>query len=215
MSNTAANTAGMTNSMAMNVSHKPNWIVDTGATNHMASSLELLNKLSVNKLGYNRTVELPNGDETKVTHTGLSSISDGSTISNVLYVPEFKFNLLSVSKLTKELQCSASFFSEFFVLQDLFTGKVKEIGREQNGLYWLLNKDARRSISLAAQDVKNVSTDKINLWHKRLGHTSTSVLHKLFDIELTSIRTQIGDCVVCPCAKQCRLPFQNSSIKSK
>ena len=116
MSNTAANTAGMTSLMAMNVSHKPNWIVDTGATNHMASSLELLNKLSVNKLGYNRTVELPNGDETRVTHTGLSSISDGSTISNVLYVPEFKFNLLSVSKLTKELQCSASFFPDFFVL---------------------------------------------------------------------------------------------------
>uniref|UniRef100_A0A3Q7H6I8 Reverse transcriptase Ty1/copia-type domain-containing protein n=1 Tax=Solanum lycopersicum TaxID=4081 RepID=A0A3Q7H6I8_SOLLC len=76
MSNTAANTAGMTSSMALNVSHKPNWIVDTGATNHMASRLELLNKLSVNKLGYNRTVELPNGDETKVTHTSLSSISD-------------------------------------------------------------------------------------------------------------------------------------------
>uniref|UniRef100_A0A3Q7JDI9 Reverse transcriptase Ty1/copia-type domain-containing protein n=1 Tax=Solanum lycopersicum TaxID=4081 RepID=A0A3Q7JDI9_SOLLC len=65
MPNTAANTAGMTKSLAMNVSHKPNWIVDTGATNHMTSSLELLDKLSVNKLGYNRTVELPNGDETK------------------------------------------------------------------------------------------------------------------------------------------------------
>ena len=116
MPNTAANTAGMTKSLAMNVSHKPNWIVDTGVTNHMASSLELLDKLLVNKLGYNRTVELPNGDETKVTHTSLSSISDGSTISNVLYVPEFKFNLLSVSKLTKELQCSASFFPDFFVL---------------------------------------------------------------------------------------------------
>uniref|UniRef100_A0A3Q7EU06 Reverse transcriptase Ty1/copia-type domain-containing protein n=1 Tax=Solanum lycopersicum TaxID=4081 RepID=A0A3Q7EU06_SOLLC len=84
--------------MAMNVSHKPNWIVDTGATNHMASSLELLNKLSVNKLGYNRTVELPNGDETKVTHTGLSSISD-VTGDSLRIVKETKEKLKQVFKM--------------------------------------------------------------------------------------------------------------------
>lgn len=129
----------------------------------------------VNKLASHRTVQLPDGDETQLTQTCLSSISDGSTISNVLYVPEFKFNLLSVSKLTKELQCFASFFRDFFVLQDLFTRKVKEIGREEKGLYLLLNKDVRSSISVAAQESKSVSTDKINmnLWYKRLGHTST------------------------------------------
>lgn len=72
VSSTTANTAGiMADSMAMTVSHNPTWIINTGATNHMTSNLELLSKLSINKIGNHRTVQLPNRDETQVTHTGL------------------------------------------------------------------------------------------------------------------------------------------------
>ncbi|KAH0677585.1 hypothetical protein KY285_025386 [Solanum tuberosum] len=44
--------------------------------------------------------------------------------------------------------------------QDLSTGKVKEIGKEENWLYWLLSKDARKLISLAAQESNGVSNIK-------------------------------------------------------
>lgn len=53
----------------------------------------------------------------------------------------------------------------------------------------------------------------INLRHKRLEHTSL-VLSKLFPINLDSIKGNISKCIICPCAKLTRLPFQHSSIKS-
>lgn len=52
-------------------------------------------------------------------------------------MPGFKFNLLSVSKITKELSCSVIFYPKFCTFQDLYSGKVMGIGREHEGLYWL------------------------------------------------------------------------------
>jgi len=44
---------------------------------------------------------------------------------------------LSVSQLTKEFQCVATFFPDFCILQDFSSGQVKGIGREDQGLYIL------------------------------------------------------------------------------
>ncbi|OIS99513.1 hypothetical protein A4A49_62565, partial [Nicotiana attenuata] len=101
------------------------WIVDTGATNHMTGDKDLLNNnLLTDNAGQ---VQLPTGDSTAVTHVGSHQLTGGDVLKNVLCVPAFRFNLLSVSKLTKELSCSATFFPTFFVFQDLLSGKVKEI----------------------------------------------------------------------------------------
>ncbi|KAH0692105.1 hypothetical protein KY285_019202 [Solanum tuberosum] len=111
------------------------WIVDSGATDHMVSSNSLLNVgLSVPNPS---RVQLPNGDSDVITQSGNCQLNGGDVVHNVLCVPTFQFNLLSVSKLTRELNCCAIFFPDFFTLQDLFTGKVKEIGTEQDGLYTL------------------------------------------------------------------------------
>ncbi|KAH0680003.1 hypothetical protein KY284_021088 [Solanum tuberosum] len=55
---------------------------------------------------------------------------------------------------------TAGIMADSMAMTDLFTGKVKEIGKEENGLYWLLSKDARRPISLAAQESNGVSNIK-------------------------------------------------------
>ncbi|XP_019251164.1 PREDICTED: uncharacterized protein LOC109230088 [Nicotiana attenuata] len=109
VSTPAANTAGI--SCALMVSNSPQeWIIDTGATNHMVANLKMLNEATIVKSENPKKIFMPNGDISYVTHTGASIISEGNTITNMFYVPSFKFNLLSVSKLTKELQCSAAFF---------------------------------------------------------------------------------------------------------
>ena len=59
------------------------------------------------------------------------------TIKNVLLIPDFKFNLLSVSKLTKDLNCVVSLFPDFVIFQDLYTGQVKGIAKENVSLYHL------------------------------------------------------------------------------
>ncbi|XP_075098537.1 uncharacterized protein LOC142175517 [Nicotiana tabacum] len=170
------------------------WIIDTRATNYMVSDINLLTKTSLTTLTNPRKVLQPNGDVTQVTHIGDSHISDNNVIKEVFYVPQFKFNFLSVSKVTRDSICFASFYPDFCVFQDLFSGRVREIARI---------KSHRRN-----------STIDVSLWHKRLRHVSSIVLKKLFPAKLANITEIINKFTVCPCAKQTRLPFPNSCIKS-
>lgn len=63
------------------------WIVDTGATHHIVSSLDrLLNHIPAN-LSFN-SVSLPNDHTTSVTHTGSTKFLQNHEISNVLHVPQ-------------------------------------------------------------------------------------------------------------------------------
>lgn len=46
-----------------------------------------------------------------MTHSGRCIISDGGKLENVLVVPDFKYDLISVSQLSRQLKCSVRFFS--------------------------------------------------------------------------------------------------------
>ncbi|GJY32387.1 sodium/calcium exchanger NCL1-like protein, partial [Tanacetum coccineum] len=52
---------------------------------------------------------------------GECALPSGAIIKDVLHVPKFKCNLLSVSRLSKELQCAVTFFPEFCIMQDLYS----------------------------------------------------------------------------------------------
>lgn len=83
------------------------WIVDSGATNHMCSSLSLFS--SYHACSIVSSVKLPDGTDSPITHIGSVTISPTLQLQNVFYVPSFKFNLLSVSQLTKSHQYSVTF----------------------------------------------------------------------------------------------------------
>ncbi|KAH0694700.1 hypothetical protein KY290_023696 [Solanum tuberosum] len=82
-------------------------------------------------------IHLPNGSLAKVDHIGFSQILGWIEITNVLHIPEFKYNLLSVPKLTKELNYCVIFYLDFCLFQDLSNGKVRGIGKLENDLYVL------------------------------------------------------------------------------
>ena len=44
---------------------------------------------------------LPNGDMAKVTHVGIVQVSPTLSLENVLCIPSFSFNLISISKITQ------------------------------------------------------------------------------------------------------------------
>lgn len=192
------------------------WIVDSGVTNHITYKIDiLLQKKSIPVNNCNK-VDLPNRYATTVTHTGSCNITEHDNVKNVLVILEFKNNLLSVSKLTKDISCSVSFFYKFFVIQDLYNGKVKVIGKESNGHYFLpVSNHRKNSITHSKKNNAQVNTcsatSSMLLWHQRLGHTSPSVLAHaiLFPIKHSSI--EIQNCTICPLAKQHRLPFPHST----
>lgn len=80
-----------------------NWIVDTGASKHMASKLSLLIK-SHKLLSYQEgEVHLPTGTLAKIYNLRPFKIFGGFEITDVLQILEFKYNLLFVSSLTRTL----------------------------------------------------------------------------------------------------------------
>jgi len=114
------------------------WIIDTGATDHMVCSLSFLTTIT---LLVSKHVKLPNGNFAKVTHIGTVQISATLTLTNVLCVPSFSFNLISVSKLISVLQCCLIFIAEYCFIQQLLGWKMIGLGKERGGLYHLMLHD--------------------------------------------------------------------------
>lgn len=109
--------------------------MDSGATNHMTSSLNLLSDHTL--LPPPQYVHLPNGDRTAITQTDTSTLSMSQSVHNVFYIPDFQCNLFAVSKITRDLQCSVSLYPYFYLFQDLWSGLVKGVGRLHGRLYIL------------------------------------------------------------------------------
>lgn len=148
-------------------------------------------------------VRIPNGAEIPVKGVGTTRLSNGIEIKSVLSVPNFKCNLLSVRKLTQDLNCSLTFFSDHCIMQDLHSRKLIGLGKVIDGLYCM---EATRQTGVAL----SVSVES-KIWHMRLGHASNSVLRKIE--HLASFNNQ-SFCDSCIKAKQTRLPFPTSFIKT-
>ncbi|KAF3662745.1 hypothetical protein FXO38_11003 [Capsicum annuum] len=203
-SNCSSNTEGM--SSLLSKAYK--WIIDSGATHHITPFRKLLSALKSLTNQSNNKVQVPTEGRCEVENTGGVSILEGQKLQDVLHVPDFKFNLLSVANITKELCCSVSFFLDFCVFQALYTGKLMGIGREREGLY-ILKEELMGSVASASR-----VADNNKLWHHRLGHPSFGEMQHI----PTSTHT-LGDemqqnCDVCPMAKQHRLTFPTCNSKT-
>ena len=110
------------------------WIIDTGATNHM---IHLVTQLTFITSIVNTCVYLLNGEQALVTHVGIVHIFSTLVLTDVFCVPSFGFNLISVSKFTKNLFCCLIFLGHCYFIQDLAQWSMIGQGRESNGLYLL------------------------------------------------------------------------------
>lgn len=140
-------------------------------------------------------------------------------LENVLFVPQFQFNLLSVSALTKNnSNMSLSFFSHTCVIQDVLHSKMIGKGRLVEGLY-ALDADCCVPQKTTVDRICN-SVDTIrhvvscDTWHKRLGHLSLDRLNAL-NFPSFCKDTNNVPCLVCPLAKQRRLSFASNNNMSK
>ncbi|KAJ0856487.1 putative RNA-directed DNA polymerase [Helianthus annuus] len=88
-------------------------------------------------------------------------------------------------------------------MQDLRSRKIIGMGKCERGLYRMKMMENKRKAMMASVEV----------WHKRLGHTSSSKLSHFNFVKNASFKTI--DCDSCAKAKHTRLPFPVSSIKSK
>ena len=68
----------------------------------------------------------------------------------MLHVPKLSNHLLSIQKVTQDLNCTVVFFPSHFVFQDLATGKTIGIAKEQAELYYLQHEENKKCARLQA-----------------------------------------------------------------
>ena len=116
-------------------------------------------------------------------------------LTSVLYVPNFPFNLISISKLTHDLHCVLVFSHNFVTLQERRTGKMIGFGHESQGLFHLHSPLCSTACT---------SKEAPLLLHSRLGHPSLSKFRKLVSnfSSLSSLK-----CESCQLGKHTRVLF--------
>ncbi|KAM1406159.1 hypothetical protein ACFXTH_000858 [Malus domestica] len=111
------------------------WIIDSGATDHITCSSSLLTN-SINNTSL-PPVSLPSGEKASITSIGNIQLSDLLQLKDVLCVPSFQVDLLSVGKITDGLHCSVTFFPSWCILQDLISKVTIGVGKRRGNLYYL------------------------------------------------------------------------------
>lgn len=193
-----------------------NWYVDSGASMHMTMHRDWLSDVTAPPV---QSIRIANNNLLKVECCGNISIkvitNDGSMetiqVRNVLYVPELKTNLLSISKII-ESGCKI-----------LFNEHGCEIYNQSNKLVakaYLMNNTYQlkscQSTEMQAMTAK--SDDDIYLWHQRMGHLNFTDINKIPNCaEGVKLSPQKQNCVCITCleGKQTRLPFPSEGSHAK
>lgn len=112
------------------------WIIDSGASNHMCFDKSAL--FSIKTLEIPHSVTLPNGQKTHAYNIGNTYIADNVVLSNILYVPMFRYNLLSIGRLCKQLKAFVVLSKAYcFLLQGPSPKRPLVLVRYAAGLYFV------------------------------------------------------------------------------
>ncbi|KAK9053426.1 hypothetical protein SSX86_030060 [Deinandra increscens subsp. villosa] len=187
-----------------NEKQERSWILDCGATDTMRfEKLDLVSTSPPRKT----QIQTANGGLMAVKGGGTIEITPSLKLSNCLYVPSLSHKLLSISHLTKELNCTVLMHPTFCILQDIRTGVIIGRGTERQGLYYV-DEVAHEGTAMLAHG----TTDREAwLWHRRLGHPSIGYLHLLFPKLFPS--NKVLDCEVCMLAKSHRQSFKPNNTR--
>lgn len=152
------------------------------------------------------------------THSGTIHFTESFYLINVQYLPNFNFNLISISKLVTSLNCKLTFYATQCFIQDTINQKMISIVNVNDGLYKFQMQSivGQDSSSLANFAHSTFSCNKMpfDLSHYRLGHPSHDrILVMKANYPDLSINKSIV-CDACHRAKQKKLVFPNNTSRA-
>ena len=113
------------------ISSSSTWVIDYGATNHMTGNSNIFTTFQSHPS--TSTVTLVDRPISCVLGSWTIQRTPLITLTFVLSLPQFSFNLIFVSKLTRTLNCNISFFPDHCLIQDLSKKQIISQGREFGG----------------------------------------------------------------------------------
>ena len=200
------------------ISSFSSWIVDSGATDHICSSLTYFTSYhQINHI----SVKLPSENQVIANYSRSVFLNQNHVRDNIMYIPNFTFNLLLVAKLIDNLSYVITIDSNGCHIQDKNSLKMIGSAEMQDKLY------IHRASSYQKLKIKHIKSSHITnivnstasyletLWHFWLGY----VLNKCNDVIKNKFPfvkyKKFFVCDVCLFANQKRLPFPLSPSKSK
>ena len=179
------------------------WIVDSGASFHVTPHGSFFSSYQSGDFG---TVQMGNQDRSKIVGIGNITLTTSTgcklVLKDVRHVPAMRLNLISAGKLD-----DAGLMNYFGEGKWKLTkgSLVMARGKKEGSLYVMQAKLCKGEV--------NVTTDDMEVWHKRLGHISEKGLHMLARKHLLpNIKGKpLDPCAHCLAGKQHRVVFKRSS----
>ena len=188
------------------------WIVDSGASDHMIGDITTFDEYR--PISRENLVKIADGTYSNVAGIGSVVISEEIKLYYVLFVPNLSYNLLSISKLTRDLNCITKFSSKSCEFQALNSGRTIGSAEMSLGLYLLRVEVPGRQTQRISCAVSSQNKDSaIMLWHYRLGHPNFLYFKKLFPSLINKNSNQL-QCEVCQLSKHVRSSYSVQPYKS-
>lgn len=179
------------------------WIIDSGASSHICSNPKLM--CTTYQLVRPTIIYLPDGTYKAVAYAGKMKLTKDIFLVDVLFVPGFTHNLLSVAQLIQELDVKCTFYPTHCIFQKQETDQLMGVGKMKNNLYIIESITEKFCCNLL-----NPNSMTVQEWHAYLRHPSISTMkhmdivgRKYNDEELRTLENY----EVCLKAKQCRDQF--------
>ncbi|KAL2892600.1 Retrovirus-related Pol polyprotein from transposon TNT 1-94 [Bienertia sinuspersici] len=193
----------------------------------MAGNLNLFCELR--RLNKEVHVKLPDGNLKSVKNIGSIQLTPKIKLENVLYLPQFQHNLMSLSKVIHSNNLKVVFDKTGCYFQDLSTNEKVVRVREHEGVYVFedgqehkgssggtrINKNQAIFCNVKSEDLSHVCNKAVSIdtIHARLGHGSLSKLKHLSFCQCENVDEFY--CDTCSLAKHHRLPLPPSRRMAK
>ena len=194
------------------------WIIDSGSTNHICSSLQMLSS-SRELVDGECSMVVGNGADLSAVVVGAVRLELGNkflVLNNVYCIPGFRRNFISVSKLYEQLFTVSFYNNQIFISRN---GLNICHANNENGLYilrrnkrTLLNTELFRVEHPKPKKQKILDNDDTYLWHLRLGHISLDRINRLVkDGPLKELK--VGNLPVCESCLEGKMTKRSFSAK--
>lgn len=190
--------------------HTTEWIIESGASTHICANPELL--YTTYDLESPTRICLPDGSSKTISHAGKVRLNKSVLLDEVLYVPGFTHNLLSVAQLVKTLDIKCTFHPTHCIFQRNNTDQVVGIQKLKGNLYVMDTVTEKYYLSFF-----NPREMDVRDWHIFMGHPSITA-KKHMKIAGTPFHRDalevLENCEICYRAKQTRDPFPTLDRRS-